>query len=198
MRAHSVARLRRGLCAAQPQRGAEHPKGTSCGAELGALPLKQSSPTTPGRTPLLGAAQGGRENERNLMRHTVDTRMVFNLALCVVEQRKAQRAEGRGLSEGRRPEFRSPPLRLSSAETPAQPGDASGARFLWLLSFCKQKESTPARQARNPASLKPATYFPIDCSRSSITSCAAPSTPARSSERAVEICSLRVASGRQR
>ena len=40
-------------------------------------------------------------------------------ALCVVEQRKTRRGKGRGLSEDRRSEFRSPPLRLSSAETPA-------------------------------------------------------------------------------
>ena len=30
----------------------------------------------------------------------------------------------------------------SSAENPAQPGDAAGARFLWVLSFGKTKEST--------------------------------------------------------
>ena len=75
----------------------------------------------------------------------------FPLALCVVEQRRAQREKGRGLSEGRSPEFRSPPLRLSSAEHPAKPGDAVGAHFLCLLSFGKTKESNAARQARNPA-----------------------------------------------
>jgi hypothetical protein len=70
------------------------------------------------------------------------TPLGFPLALCVVEQRRAQRKKGRGLSEGRSPEFRSPPLRSSSAENPAQPGDAAGARFLWVLSFGKTKEST--------------------------------------------------------
>ena len=55
----------------------------------------------------------------------------FPLALCVVEQRRAQRGKGRGLSEGRRPEFRSPPLRTSSAEHPATPGDSAGAPSSW-------------------------------------------------------------------
>ena len=121
-------------------------------AELGATPLRQSSPTAPGRTPLLGAPRGGGKAHRTEPdsiggRSTVGSQS----ALCVVEQRKTLRGKGRGLSEDRRSEFRSPPLRLSSAEHPAQPGDAVGARFLWLLSFCKKKESTPARQARNPA-----------------------------------------------
>ena len=72
-------------------------------------------------------------------------------ALCVVEQRRAQREKGRGLFEPRRGEFRSPPLRPSSAEHPAQPGDAAGANFLWLLSFGKTKESSPP-SGRNPTS----------------------------------------------
>jgi hypothetical protein len=33
-------------------------------------------------------------------------------------------------------------LRPSSAENPAQPGDAAGTPFLWVLSFGKTKEST--------------------------------------------------------
>jgi len=37
-----------------------------------------------------------------------------------------------------------------------KPGDAVGARFLWLLSFGKTKESTHARQARKTAPRQPA------------------------------------------
>jgi hypothetical protein len=85
---------------------------------------------------LLGASQGDSNTDRSSLRS------VRFFALCVVEQRRAQREKGRGLSEGQRPEFRSPPLRPSSAENPAQPGDAAGTPFLWVLSFGKTKEST--------------------------------------------------------
>jgi hypothetical protein len=65
---------------------------------------------------------------------------------------RAQREKGRGLSEPRRGEFRSPPLRPSSAEHPAQPGDAAGAPFLWLLSFWQDKRKQPAIKAGPGAS----------------------------------------------
>ena len=119
--------------------------------KLGALPLKQCSPTAPGRPPLLGAARGGRKSTPN----GIDTdgggyRCGFHLALCVVEQRKAQREKGRGLSEGRRPEFRSPPLRLSSAEHPARAGRRGGrAFFLGTSSWQDKKKCLACR--RSPA-----------------------------------------------
>ena len=70
---------------------------------------------------------------------------------CSAEQRRGAVGSRRGLSEGRSPEFRSPPLRLSSAEHPAKPGDAVGATSFWLLFLGKTRKSTPARQARNTA-----------------------------------------------
>ena len=66
----------------------------------------------------------------------------FPVALCVVEQRRAQREKGRGLFEGRSPEFRSPPLRTSSAEHPATPGDVAGAPSSWVLLLGKTRRST--------------------------------------------------------
>jgi len=104
---------------------------------------------------------GGTASERK--RRCAKIRMVFCLALCGVEQRRAQREKGRGLSEPRRGEFRSPPLRPSSAEHPAQPGDAAGARFLCLLSFGKTKESNAARQARNTAHPHHQCLRPLTC-----------------------------------
>ena len=74
------------------------------------------------------------------------------LALCVVEQHKTRRGKGRGLFEDRRSVFRSPPLRLSSAETPAQPGDAVGATSFWLLFLGKTRKSTPAGKAEQSRS----------------------------------------------
>ena len=54
-RARCVARLRRVLCAARPQRGA---------AELGPLALRQSSPFFPLRPALLDDAEGNGKTER--------------------------------------------------------------------------------------------------------------------------------------
>ena len=73
----------------------------------------------------------------------------FPLALCVVEQRKTQREKGRGLSEDRRSEFRSPPLRLSSAETPAKAGRRCGrAFFLGTSSWQDKKKYLACRRNR--------------------------------------------------
>jgi len=49
----------------------------------------------------------------------------------------------RALSEPRRGELRSRPGRPSSAEHPAQPGDAAGAPSSWLLLLGKTRRSSP-------------------------------------------------------
>jgi hypothetical protein len=158
--------------------GALRYSASRAAAELGALPLRQSSPTAPGSPPLLGALRGGGKAHRTKPdaiggRSPVGSRS----ALCVVEQRKTQRKKGRGLSEDRRSEFRSPPLRLSSAEYPAQPGDAVGALSSWVLLLGKTRRSTspagetqrlnslprrtkPARQEQNKASQLKGRLFP--------------------------------------
>src|SRR6185369_6677187 len=82
------------------------------------------------------------------------------------EQRRRAGGSRRGLSEGRSPEFRSralsdathreevllgcPALRAAQGSRRSRPRSLWWL-FLWLLSFCHQKESTPARQARKPA-----------------------------------------------
>ena len=59
--------------------------------------------------------------------------------------------KGRGLSEGRRPEFRSPRrFRVAQGSRRSRPCKL-GSPFLWLLSFGEAKESTPAPKAENNA-----------------------------------------------
>ena len=66
------------------------------------------------------------------------------------EQRRSAGGSRRGLFEGRSPEFRSrPALRAAQGSRRSRPRKL-GSPFLWLLSFGEAKESTPARQARNP------------------------------------------------
>ncbi len=56
--------------------------------------------------------------------------------------------KGRGLSEGRRPEFRSPRrFRVAQGSRRSRPCKL-GSPFLWLLSFGEAKESTLARKAK--------------------------------------------------
>jgi len=70
-----------------------------------------------------------------------------------LERRRATQAlaeKGRGLSEGRSPEFRSPRQHRVAQGTGRSPAPTQGWPFLWLLSFGHTKESTPAPPARNP------------------------------------------------
>ena len=60
-------------------------------------------------------------------------------ALCVVEQRKTQRGKGRGLSEGRRSEFRSPPVAAEQRRDPGVAGRRCGRDFSLLTFFWQDK-----------------------------------------------------------
>ena len=74
----------------------------------------------------------------------------FPLALCVVEQRRAQREKGRGLSEDRRSEFRSPPVAAEQRRAPGAAGRRGGrAFFLGTSSWQDKKKYLACR--RNPA-----------------------------------------------
>jgi hypothetical protein len=70
------------------------------------------------------------------------------LGRCRATQALAEK--GRGLFEGRSPEFRSPRQRRVAQGTPRSGAPTQGWPFLWLLSFGHTKESTPAPQGRNP------------------------------------------------
>jgi len=89
------------------------------------------------------------ENGRGMTKRCAAASARAGLPLPSAASSSAGRNGGsrRGLSEGRSPEFRSRPLRTSSAEHPAQPGDAVGATSFGYFS-CQDKKSTPARQAR--------------------------------------------------
>jgi hypothetical protein len=64
--------------------------------------------------------------------------------------------KGRGLSEGRSPEFRSPrQQRVAQGSRRSRP-HSLGSPFLWLLSFGEAKESTPARKAEPCRKTSPA------------------------------------------
>ncbi len=92
-----------------------------------------------------------KHTKRNLTPLAVDSRLVLDQPFASSSSARRDGKKGEDCLRAEGPSSAALPLWLSSAEHPAQPGDAVGARFLWLLSFCKKKESTPARQARNPA-----------------------------------------------
>ena len=69
---------------------------------------------------------------------------VFRSALCVVEQRKTRREKGRGLSEGRSPEFRSPPVAAEQRRAPGEAGRRCGRDF-FLATFSWQDKKKYAR-----------------------------------------------------
>ena len=70
-----------------------------------------------------------------------------------VERRATQALaeKGRGLSEGRSPEFRSPRQRRVAQGSRQRRPRSLGSPFLWLLSFGEAKESTPASKAEPQA-----------------------------------------------
>ncbi len=114
--------------------------------KLGATPLKQCSPTAPGRPPLLGAARGGDKAHRKEPdaiggRYSIGSQ----LALCVVEQRKAQREKGRGLSEGeaRVPQ---PPVAAEQRRAPGAAGRRCGRAFSLATFFWQDKRKYARRR----------------------------------------------------
>jgi hypothetical protein len=70
-----------------------------------------------------------------------------------VERRATELAaeKGRGLSEARRAEFRSPRRQRVAQGSRQRRPRSLGSPFLWLLSFGEAKESTPARKAEPQA-----------------------------------------------
>ncbi len=83
--------------------------------------------------------------------------MVFNQPFASSSSARRNGKKGEDCLRTEGPSSAALPLRLSSAEHPAQPGDAVGATFLCLLSFGKTKESNAARQARKPTHQPPHT-----------------------------------------
>jgi len=71
------------------------------------------------------------------------------LERCRATQPLAEK--GRGLSEGRSPEFRSPRQRRVAQGTPRSGAPTQGWPSFWLLFLGHTRKSTPAQQGRNPA-----------------------------------------------
>ena len=123
---------------------------TTAAAQLAPAGLRQCSPNSPGLFALLGAPQGEPARQQCCRWRLI----LAAFRSCPLRRRAAQGATGRKGEDclrGAAPSSAALPLRLSSAEHPAQPGDAAGATFLCLLSFGKTKESNAARQARKTA-----------------------------------------------
>jgi hypothetical protein len=76
----------------------------------------------------------------------------FRVPMWSAEQHRWAGGSRRGLSEGRRPEFRSRPARRVAQGSRRSRPRSLGSPFLWLLSFGEAKESTPARKAEPQAS----------------------------------------------
>ena len=138
-------------------------------AELGATPLKQSSPTAPGPPALLSASQGdpkgvrAEKSARAECYGQAEKRLKFEISRLghgwfsgPLERRRVTQAlaeKGRGLSEGRRPEFRSPRQRRVTQGT-GEAGADPGSPFLCLLSFGEAKESKTRLKRGKPKSRK--------------------------------------------
>ncbi len=125
-------------------------------------------PKAPGQPALLSASQGDRKTSRNNGSALEITKKVFfgGRPLATgqnhferfggdafpgphVERRATELMadKGRGLSEGRSPEFRSPRQQRVAQGSRQRRPRSLGSPFLWLLSFGEAKESTPARKA---------------------------------------------------
>ena len=137
-------------------------------AQLGAAPLKQCSPKAPGQPALLSASQGDGEASQGNGSAQEETKRCFFGGRPLengqnhferfggdafpgphVERRATELMadKGRGLSEGRSPEFRSPRQQRVAQGSRQRRPRSLGSPFLWLLSFGEAKESTPARKA---------------------------------------------------
>ena len=172
MRAHSVARLRRVLCAAQPQR-------EGCGTR--ASPSDSPRPFFPLRLALLDDAKGRRKTDRVATVWRMKYRSVcFASPSCSAEQRSGAGGSRRGLSEGeaRVPQ---PPGRTSSAGQPAKPAAQRGGRlFFGFFLLATQKKECP-RVRRGKQSVPPPSHLskpiPKSCPVQSATSRLPPGPP---------------------
>ena len=82
---------------------------------------------------------GGKAHRTEPMPLAVDARLVFNWPSASSSSARRNGKEGRGLSEGQNPSSAALPLRLSSAETPAQAGRRCGRAFSLATFFLQEK-----------------------------------------------------------
>ena len=143
MRAHSVARLRRGLCAAQPQREGCGTRGCAPQTVLALFPV---------------APCAARRRKGLIENHTHINRLWHQVPLGVLFL-PPRAAPSNGVGPGvvgedclrAKPEFRSRPARrVAQGSRQSRPRNAGVAFFLVTFSW-RRKKKLPARQARNPA-----------------------------------------------
>ena len=122
--------------------------------------LGQSSPTAPGQPALLSVFQGIRQTHdsfAHLLLYCV--RCAGPLGRCRATQVMAER--GRGLSEGRRPEFRSPRQRRVAQGSPRR-GPPTQGRLLFGDFFLAKQEKVTRRSTAETStkSIRPKTRQP--------------------------------------
>ena len=101
---------------------AAHPKGASCGAELGATPLRQSSPFFPLRLALLDDAKGQMKTTPISTAIGIDSvRCVFPPPRAAPSNGGRPGAVGEHCLRGKAPSLCLPPGHPSSAGQPAKP-----------------------------------------------------------------------------
>ena len=117
-------------------------------AQLGPVALKQCSPTSPGLPALLGAPQG---NGVGVLPPRTETAIGSAHALCVVEQRRAQRKKGEdclspvGASSAA-------PVATEQRREPGEAGRRGGRAFFLGTSSWQDKKKYPAIKAEHSAS----------------------------------------------
>jgi hypothetical protein len=155
-----------------PLRGSLRYSALAWAAELGAAPLKQSSPFFRQRLRCSAPLKGARTTSRL-------NRLATVVACCGRQPKKGKNQNGtlvapdglpgplrgaeqrrnaggsrRGLSEGRSPEFRSRPAFRVAQGTGAAGNDPGSPSSLLTFFLATQEESMPARQARKTADQK--------------------------------------------
>ena len=97
--------------------------------------------------------QVGNRSDNNLQRYRFRS-VCFASPLCSAEQRSAAGGSRRGLSEGRRPEFRSrPAVRVAQGSRQSRPRNAGVAFFLVTFSWRRKKKLHAVRAEYSTSSI---------------------------------------------
>ncbi len=122
--------------------------GRAASANLGLCPSNSARRLPPAALRCSALHEGEESTPNGSYRHTVASLIGSRFTLCVVEQRKTQRDKGRGLSEGHRPEFRSPPVAAEQRRAPGESRATLWARFLLGYFFLADKKKYLRLQAK--------------------------------------------------
>ncbi len=141
---------------ARPLRRPAAPGALRCSGATGGCGTRGYAPQTVlALSPVAPCAarrrKGQVENQPDIKRQRSQFRSVcFASPLCSAEQRSAAGGSRRGLSEGRRPEFRSrPAVRVAQGSRQSRPRNAGVAFFLVTFSWRRKKKSPAVRAERS-------------------------------------------------